>query len=250
MIATYDHYIIHYITNGKGIYYTSSKTYSAYKGDFFLIKPQEIVHYQADIDDPWSYYWVGFNGSEAFKILKLCGFSDTSLIQSYDRDNKLEETLHRLAYPSYSTISREYELLGNLYHMFSLLIHTQTQQPISNSEQYLTRAVEFIEQEYSFSDLQVSDIANYVGIDRSYLYRIFYNSFQLSVQDYIIELRLKKAKSLLKYSDTIIGLITFSCGFENQSYFSTIFKKRFGQTPLQYRKEKTSDKIKPPLIHK
>lgn len=236
-IAAYDHYIIHYILSGKGVYYTPSKTYSAGKGDLFLIKPEEIVHYQADIDNPWTYYWVGFNGSETFKTLKLCGFSDTALVRSYDLDDKLEETFHQLAYPSYSTLSREYELLGNLYQMFSLLIHTQAHQPISKSEQYLTRAVEFIEQEHSFYDLRVSDIAAYVGIDRTYLYRIFYESFQMSVQDFILEQRLKKAKSLLRYSDSSVGLIAFSCGFENQSYFSTIFKKRFGQTPLQYRKE-------------
>ena len=76
-----------------------------------------------------------------------------------------------------------------------------------------------------------------MGIDRTYLYRIFYDSFQQSVQDFVLEFRLSKAKSLLKYSDSSVGLIAYSCGFENQSYFSTIFKKSFHKTPLQYSKE-------------
>ena len=237
-LAAYDHYIIHYIMSGKGTYYSATKTYPIKQGDLFLIRPSESIHYQSDALEPWTYYWVGFNGGEAFNILKLCGFSDTELVRSYTRDSALEEIFHRLAYPNYNTISREYELLGNLYQMFSLLIHTQVHQPISKSEQYLTRAIEFIQQKYPYCDLRVNDIANYVGIDRTYLYRLFYNSFQISIQDFILDLRLNKAKSLLKYSDISIGLIAFSCGFENQSYFSTIFKKHFGLTPLQYRKEK------------
>lgn len=236
-LATYDHYIIHYIMSGQGTYYAPNKTYPIRTGDLFLIHPSESIHYQADSVDPWTYYWVGFNGSEAFNILKLCGFSDTELVRSYTRDNALGEIFHKLAYPRYSTISREYELLGNLYQMFSLLIHTQVHQPISKSEQYLTRAIEFIQQKYSYCDLRVNDIANYVGVERTYLYRLFYNAFQVSVQDFLLDLRLSKAKSLLKHSDTSIGLIAFSCGFENQSYFSTVFKKHLGITPLQYRKE-------------
>lgn len=181
---------------------------------------------------------MGFNGNEAPGIVSQCGFSDTCLKRSYTRDNALTETMHRLAYPEFQGVAREYELLGDLYRAFSLLMHTHVQRSVSKTEQYLTRAIEYIQQKYSDTDLRVGDIAGYVGIDRTYLYRIFYDSFQQSVQDFVLEFRLSKAKSLLKYSDSSVGLIAYSCGFENQSYFSTIFKKSFHKTPLQYRKEK------------
>lgn len=241
-LSTYDHYIIHYILDGKGIYHSPSKAYPIKKGDLFLIRPSDSIHYQADVSDPWTYYWVGFHGHETSNILKLCGFSDTSLVRSYNYDRKLEDIMQKLAYPEYHMISREYELLGSLYQMFSLLIHTHVHQPISKAEQYLNLSLEYIQQKYSYSSLRVGDIAAYVGIDRTYLYRIFYDAFQQSVQDFILDLRLKKARSLLKHSDTSISLIAFSCGFENQSYFSTTFKRHFQQTPLQYRKEKSLQK--------
>lgn len=124
--------------------------------------------------------------------------------------------------------------------MFSVLIDTHDHQPISKSEQYLAQAVGYIQHNYSFSTLKVSDIASYVGIDRTYLYRLFQESFQLSVQNFILDFRLGKAKIMLKYSDHSVGLIASSCGFENQSYFSTIFKRRYGVTPLGYRKNSHS----------
>lgn len=244
-LNTYDHYIIHYILSGKGTYYAPSGTYPVETGEMFLIRPSESIHYQADYITPWTYYWVGFNGSDVPEILNLCGFSDTVLVRAYQEDNQLKEIMHQLAYPKYDSLSREYELLGNLYHMFSLLIHTHNHTPIPKSAQYLNRAIEFIQQKYSYSDLKVSDVADYVGIDRTYLYRIFYESFQMSIQDFILDLRLKKAKNLLKYSDSSIGLIAFNCGFENQSYFSTIFRKHFSVSPLQYRKESLSQPVLP-----
>ena len=236
-LNTYDHYIIHYILNGKGTYYAPSGEYPIHKGDLFLIKPNEAIHYQSDVKDPYSYYWVGFNGNEAFNIMKLCGFSDTSLVQYYGDDSKLREVFHRLAYPKFSDTPREYELLSSLYELFALLIQKHPHPSRSNAEQYLTRAIEYIQQKYSHSDLKVNDIANYVGIDRTYLYRIFYDFFQQSVQEFIQQFRLNKAKNLLKFSDISVGVIASSCGFENQAYFSTIFKKHFHMTPLQYRKQ-------------
>lgn len=238
-IRTYDHYIIHYILSGKGIYHAPSGSFTVEAGDLFLIRPDESIHYQADQKDPWTYYWVGFNGNEASNTLRLCGFSETRMVRSYTYDGQLKEIMHSLSYPKYSGISREYELLSYLNQMFSLLIRTHVQLSASKTEQYQTKAIEYIQQKYSDCDLRVSEIAGYVGIDRTYLYRIFYDSFQLSVQDFILDFRLSKAKSLLKYSDNPVGLIASSCGFENQSYFSTIFKKKFHKTPLQYRREKS-----------
>lgn len=236
-LRVYDHYLIHYILSGKGTYYPPSGTYPVKKGDLFLISPDEAIHYLADLDDPWTYYWFGFNGNEAFNIMKLCGFSDTSPVLHHGDDPQLVNLLHKLAYPECSGLSREYELLGYLYKVFSLFIEKHPQVIISNKEQYLSHAVEYIQLRYSDSDLTVNDIANYVGIDRTYLYRIFNDFFNQSVQDYLQQFRLNKASSLLMFSNASIELVASSCGFENAAYFSTVFKKHFLISPFQYRKQ-------------
>lgn len=244
-LRIYDHYLIHYILSGKGTYMTPSGQYAVKKGDLFLIRPDEAIHYRADYADPWTYYWIGFNGHEAFNIMNLCGFSDTCLVQFYGEDPILKNLFHKLAYPNYQGISREYELLGYLYEIFSLFLQKWSASATSSAELYISHAVEYIQSNYPFSDLQVSNVADYVGIDRTYLYRIFYDFFHLSVQDYIHQFRLNKAKSLLKFTDASINLVASYCGFENQSYFSTVFKKQFNMTPMQYRKqEKETQSLK------
>lgn len=242
-LRVYDHYLIHYILNGKGTYYTPHKTYSVKKGDLFLIQPDEAIHYIADTENPWTYYWFGFNGSEAHNITRLCGFSDTSLVLYYGEDPSIKELLHKLVYPEHTALSREYELLGYLYSLFSLIIQKQPHPAITNAEQYLANAIEYIEKQYTYSDLRVSDVANYIGIDRTYLYRIFYEILHISVQDFIQQFRLNRAVGLLKYSTIPINHIALSCGFDQQTYFSTVFKKHYHMTPLQYRHQEQEKNI-------
>ena len=70
-----DEYIIHFISSGKGIFTTHGITYHLKANEMFLIRPNEEVFYQADKEEPWSYFWIGFNGIMTKKILNSCGFS-------------------------------------------------------------------------------------------------------------------------------------------------------------------------------
>lgn len=234
----YDHYLLHYILDGKGTYYCPSGTYSITQGDLFLIRPNEPIHYQADLERPWTYYWIGFNGNEAFHVMETCGFTNECVVLHHGKDMELEAALHGIAYPKKTGISREYELLGYLYRVFACIIQQHLRPQIDNSRQYLLNAIDFINQQYSYCNLRVQDIADYVGIDRTWLYRIFDTCLHVSVQEYLQQFRLDKAKSLLRFSAIPVGTVAEKCGFENQAYFSTVFKKHYNMTPIQYRKQR------------
>lgn len=235
-LAVYDHYIFHYILDGKGIYHAPQMSYEVNKGDIFLILPNETVHYEADVENPWTYYWIGFNGNDVLKILNQCGFSTDVLCRTFGRQEALDELFHQCAYPQFQGITREYDLLGNLYKIFSILIGTNVTPSVSQTEQYLNRAVEYIQHSNTFSGMKVSDVANYVGIDRTYLYRIFSDVLHCSIQDYILSFRLQRACSLLIHSTSPIGIVAYSCGFDSPAYFSSVFKAKYNMTPMQYRK--------------
>lgn len=233
--AIRDHFVIHYITKGKGEYFVSGKTYKLKQGDGFLILPLESTSYCADSEDPWEYYWVGFNGSEAKKLLELSGLGNDNFIFSYTKDNRLEKHLSDLYYSSKEYSSREFAMIGYLYLFFSCIItENQIKRPI---EEYLKRAVQYIEENYSYH-VTVEDIAHYVGVERSYLYRIFINEFGSSVHDYIVNYKLSKAKEMLSAGKLSITEIAYSLSFQSSSHFSKIFKSIVGISPSKYRKAK------------
>lgn len=71
----------------------------------------------------------------------------------------------------------------------------------------------------------------------------FKKYMHISPIQYLIERRIKECQSLLRTSSLSISEISETVGFSSQSYFSQIFKKTLGLTPLQYRQSNTNDEI-------
>ena len=88
--------------------------------------------------------------------------------------------------------------------------------------------------------LTVNSIAQILYQNRSYLSRIFKSEMEINLSDYIVERKLLEAKDLLRFSERSISEISNFLAFSSQSYFQTVFKKKYGITPLQYRKQENS----------
>lgn len=83
--------------------------------------------------------------------------------------------------------------------------------------------------------LTLADVAEMVQLSPSYFSRLFKQEMGTSFSEYLADLRLGEAKKLLLSTSQNMGEIGFACGFEDQSYFTKVFKKKFGITPNRYR---------------
>ena len=84
------------------------------------------------------------------------------------------------------------------------------------------------------NNFSVHDLSGNMGMSRTSLYMKLKNLVDLSPQDFIIHTRLKHAKELLIKGGISIKEIAYSCGFSNPKYFSTSFKKFYGQSPSKF----------------
>lgn len=92
-------------------------------------------------------------------------------------------------------------------------------------------------QEHLYEELSVERIAKELNISRSYLSTKFKQDTQISLNQYIMDQRIHKAKELLKNTDQSISDISSFLCFSSQAYFQNIFKKYTGMTPKQYRQK-------------
>ena len=83
----------------------------------------------------------------------------------------------------------------------------------------------------------LSEIADYLKIDKNYLSRIFSKKEGMCLQEYVHRERIKAATNMLKYSDVSISRIAEYLCFNSQSHFGAVFKKYQGITPLKYREQ-------------
>ncbi len=88
-----------------------------------------------------------------------------------------------------------------------------------------------------YSRIQVSDIAQELGISRSYLSNMFREKTGRTLSQFIIDQKIVEAKRLLQFTDKSIVDIAIHLGFSSQSHFQNTFKKQVGQTPLEYKRE-------------
>ncbi|MBR4036579.1 MAG: AraC family transcriptional regulator [Oscillospiraceae bacterium] len=231
-----DHFLIHFVISGKGKYTCNGKSYSLKSGDMFLIKPSQVVNYIADENDPWEYYWVGFNGTYAQKAIANLPFKDNSPVYSPKDYDTCKEYLYQIYANSGNNMSNSTAMLGYLYLFLAKLIEESAMispvQTITQSS-YVIEAIKYIQFNYS-SDISVDDIANAVGISRSHLYRVFVSNLGQSPIDYLTEYRINEACELIKNTSLSISQIAVSVGFFDQFYFSRVFKKIKKIPPSKY----------------
>lgn len=83
--------------------------------------------------------------------------------------------------------------------------------------------------------ITLNDLAKHCGRHPNYISALFKREKNMTIQQFIIEERIKKAKYLIKNSSLFLVEIAHLCGFENQSYFSYQFKNKVGCTPQEFR---------------
>lgn len=235
-----DHYLIHYVISGRGIYQVNGTKYFLKAGDTFLIYPNTEVSYQADDKDPWEYTWVGFNGNDAGFILDATDFSRESPIITNTPDG---EALQRQFMHIYEARGNEFdhavEMTGRLYTALAIFMkkahHTKKQ---NTSTSYVQKAVEYISANYSYP-ITIDNIADYVGLSRSHLFRSFKTVMNQSPKEYLTSYRIRQACFLLANSNLSVTSIAGSVGFENSLYFSKAFHKIRGMSPKEFRAANT-----------
>jgi YesN/AraC family two-component response regulator len=103
---------------------------------------------------------------------------------------------------------------------------------------FINEFIAIVENNLSNEDFSIDDICREVGVSRVQLYRKVKALIGYNVNDYILTVRLQKAKFLLTDMQLTICDVAYKVGFSSQAYFSTVFKSKFSLTPSEYRERK------------
>lgn len=224
--AFLDRFLLHYVVKGTGTFIKNGKRYSIHPGDLFICRPGESAVYIASDTDPWYYIWVGMDCSPEFHPLLQ------SEVVSIPAATRL---FSQMVDPRCA--NREWVVCGGLYQLFALL---SAEHATGSLKDPINQAVELIETNYSRS-LQVTELADQLGLSRSYFCRSFKRQTGQSPQDFIITHRMEKAAQLLAESNLSQKEIARQVGYPDVYAFSRMFKRRFGVAPGQYKR--TSQRI-------
>lgn len=210
--------LIHYVISGTGTLYARGSAFSVKPGQAFLILPGEVTTYKADLEDPWHYCWVGFDGAltKQFETLEPVFTPPTDLFTRLER---------LTAEPSVA----EYRLCGELMRLYAALFTTET-----GLNPHVQKVENFIRSSY-MRHIRVEEIAAQLNLDRRYLSRLFKEHKGCTLQAFLIGVRMEEAERLLREGCSVSDAARLS-GYEDISNFTKMFKKQFGIAPAAYGK--------------
>ncbi|MDE7220838.1 MAG: AraC family transcriptional regulator [Oscillospiraceae bacterium] len=238
-----DHFLLHHVMSGKGVYVCQDKCRELGPGDTFLVYPDTAIHYCADSSEPWEYVWVGFGGLDAGRFMERTDFTPEEPVY-YGRDSGELRELIQEVYACFGTKPWEQlAMTARLYDLLSFLVRTARsgKREGTDGPDCALLAAEYIVNHYE-EPITVEGLAAYASVSHSSLYRRFVKRFQISPKRFLLEYRIERACALLTETDCSIQEISTSVGFEDPFYFSRAFKDIKGISPRQYAVRQRNEK--------
>lgn len=236
-------YLFHFIISGKGIFKIGNNTYHLTANQGFLVPDMSIIYWEADAKEPWHYCWISLQGSEVDKFFSELSLSSAQPIYTARPDNNIYTHFKTLLQTAKTSKMDSYVTLSLLYRCLAELkecsVTNADALPPPVQAQYAQAAADYISTNYHLENLRIEDIADYIGINRSYLTRLFSDYYNMSPQEYLIRCRMNKAKTLLTETSSPINIIARSVGYSDVFTFSKMYKKRFGVSPQHHKKHYT-----------
>ena len=236
--AQRDHWLIHFVVSGKGVFHCGGREMPVSAGQGFLIVPGEETWYQADAREPWHYAWVGFRGSQAESLLRTAGLDALHRICTAPEPASAWQALTGLQQEARTLRLSQMAALGGLLRFLALVAPLQDAKSVLRPGQAVCeKALWYMEGRFD-RPLSIQETADFVGLSRSQLYRVMMDTCGASPKDMLRRIRMARAAWMLRATRLTLEEIAQRVGLQTGAQLGVSFKAEYGLTPGQYRREK------------
>ena len=221
--ATRTHWLLHFVVSGKGVFEIKGKRYALSRGMMFVIPPFTETYYEADSSKPWHYIWMGFTGNPPCKM-------DSAVLHVPELGDIFTDALQCGS----MNRGKSAFLAGKIWQMFGYILDENR-----TEYDYVNQAIHCMKLEYA-NGISISEIADRLGLNRSYFSAVFKERTGLAPQDYLTELRIEKAVELMIKYKKSPSVAATSTGYSDIYNFSRMFKRRMGISPREFIKQQSN----------
>lgn len=228
-----------YCLDGAGTLETAQGKYAISRGTVALLRPFEFHAYQADQGNPWSYYWIHFNGTVAQQYHDVLTGGGKQVCIAIESNLRFVENFEKIlgifqeghAYKNLVQASAAmHQLLGDLFGQIC-----QRSAPQESAAARIERTLAMMRQNLS-AHVSIHELAASVGMSHAYFTLQFRRHTGQSPRSYFNRQRIAKACEYLAATDTKVDNVARLVGFEDPFYFCRLFKRITQQTPTVYRR--------------
>lgn len=227
-----------YITRGEGTFWSEhSGKLPIRAGSVFLLFPGVRHSYRPHPSTGWDEHWVGFTGDYGKRLMERFFSPKKPVLPVGNHPGLLD------LFKDISTMAlhesfgyRPIVAAKTIEIMARLVARSKQGGARSGEKERIVRDACCLILDSIDKDIDFKAYAAKAGVSYSSLRRLFREHTGLPLNQYLLEIRVRKAKELLVNTDLKMQPIAEACGLENVNYFSRLFKARAGCSPLQFRK--------------
>lgn len=235
-----DSFLLLFVHTGKGKLIYEKKEYQLQAGNIFFIDCKNHFKYYPTTKEGWKALYLYFNGNEArfyYNIISKGEFQILNVINEYQITSRFWQIidLHRKK-------SKFAELLTSL-HIIRLLTELcmfSNDSAILDVEfpEYINKVFNHIDHYYD-EKISLDMLSELYSVNKYHMAREFKRCSGTTINEYVIIVRINKAKELLHYTEMSVGEIADELGYYSSGHLIKQFRKREHITPLAYRKQWT-----------
>jgi len=243
--ANLDSFLIKLTLSGKGNLTYKDKNYEISTGDFFWIDCREYQDYRtAEEPGHWHVLWLHFYGANAANYYalfqQLNQGNPVGHLSDVRKAKQIMELLLELYDESSGELTVDLQGANLLAQLLSVLLESVSVPHTPKIPPVISAIRDYLFENFA-QIITLSSLSERFNISKFHLLRIFRQHLGLTPNEYLQNIRITKAKELLRTTNMPVSLIANSVGIDSPSYFIAAFKKQEGITPHKYRTAWSND---------
>ncbi|MBR1852991.1 MAG: helix-turn-helix transcriptional regulator [Lachnospiraceae bacterium] len=233
-----DSFLVLVVTEGAGTLVYNNSTYRLEKGDCAFINCASSYSHTTEEDALWSLSWIHFNGNsmpQVYEKYKSRGGRPVFHPVEPERFLALHDRIFRLA--DSNDYIKDMKINSGLSELLVLLMaESWNPDEAGKRSRSLANLKEYLDAHYT-EKISLDHLAELFYINKFYMTRVFKEQYGVSINTYLQQLKITKAKQMLRFTENTVEEIGMKCGIGEANYFSRLFKQVEGITPSAYRRQ-------------
>ena len=231
-------FVFEYVRKGKGCLRVGSDVYAPEAGDVYIVPAGSDHEYSSSAEAPWEKLWFNVSGELVYALLSAYKLNGIYLIK-----NCLLEKLflEGLAVARNKNENSHFEIAGILHKIIAGIAGTLAGHPGTGKSAAGLALKKYLDARID-RNVALHELCRLIGKSPAQTLRIFRRDWGSTPCNYLLEQKMKLAAQYLENTFKPVKEIAAELGFENEYYFSAIFKQKTGLAPRNYRnkvREKT-----------
>ena len=223
---------IEYIVSGSGHVQVNGKSFTARKGDTYCLPMGVPQFYESDKKEPWEKIWINLSGEMTFKLAELYGTAGVYHFPSLDTSDLLQKFQYYAERPTTEqTAEKCCALVSQLFLRMSrslCILEQPKRTPVQSMLAYI--------EQHETDVIRLEQLAAACQRSPSQAERLFRKEMGIPPYRYVLNRKIELACQLLRETGMSVRDIAAYLSFDDEFYFSGLFRRKTGFSPTQYRK--------------